>query len=902
MRQLSLYIGGKAVDLNDDSLVVMNYTAEELSNPTIVKNSYSQQITLPATPNNNDIFGNIYRLDRSTVLSGAYIGTAFNPLVRTPFRILDNLGQVVESGYVKLDSISRKGADITYAISLYGGLGSFFYTLSYDDEGNKLTLADLPYIDGSDGELDFNITAKAVKDAWYVLGGRAPLNGYRLGRWGVINFVPTYNGIPEDFDASKAVAKIADSQGRSIAYGMPISQIEGTTSLQNYTTIDGWTLVNFNKDHTGEDMKEYRSYLQRPAISIRKVFEAIQQLATSKGFTLNLDPTFFSTSNPYYDKAWMILPSMRSVEFASDKKTGSVTGTSGFSLLYGEDTTNIYIDLESSEELGTGDITISGVPKLKAFYDTPVGVESLRFTKEGGVFNICCVMQLIATTEGGNEIGSNLVVFMDDRTPAQGATLVQNMIDDAGYVPVGSPTISECRGYFSGYPLRWNGSETTFTLSATSITSLRLRATWNVTPPSLYAKPIGMEVTTEPIRWSVEFSGTYDFASFTGARTGSLFTKQTLLQSEYTPIDYLISYAKTFGLVFVYDKATNTVSLVTRNTYYSSGETIELTERIDYAQEVAITPNMIDSRFLEFKNESEGAFVEIEEHRSGRPYGSQRVNTGNEFSKETKNAIDNNTYKGAAQVMRRSKYNTIIEQGTQYIPSVQIDADVKYTLYYRGEGKEFPVSTPDATANITYLNPEFPTYDAESRLQLHDGEDKPLDIADILVFYNGTDRYTPEPYQRFRLTDDNNYMSVLNEGKPCWLMDVEGILDVDLPLPRFGRYYYNNSSIIYSFDFGTPGQIDIPSVTLPESASVYSRGWKSYLADRYDLDTRVVRAKVDMRGLQVGERLLRNFYYFEGCYWVLNKIINYSLTSDALVECEFVKVNNRDNYQNGQNY
>lgn len=900
MSNLTLYIGNKAVDLDNNSLVVMNYTAEELTNPTIIKNSYSQQVTLPATPNNNEIFGHIYRLDRSNILSGSYVGVTFNPLVRTPFQIRDNLGQIIQGGYAKLDEIKRQGVKITYAISLYGGLGSFFYSLSYDDAGNKLSLADLSYIDGSAGELDFNITAKAVKDAWYVLGGRAPLNGYRLDRWGVINFVPAYTGIPEDFDASKAVAQIADSQGRGIAFGMPPSQIEGTISLTNYTTIDGWTLVNFNKNHTGEDMKEYRSYLQRPAISIRKVFEAIQRLATVKGFSLNLDPTFFSTANPYYDKAWMILPSMRSVEFASNKKLGTVTGTSGDSLIEGETTTNIYIDLESSEQLGTGDITISGAPKLRAYYGASAGVQNLRFTKEDGVFNICCVMQLIATTAEGNEIGSNIIVFMDNKTSSTGAKLVQNMIDDAGYVPVGSPTISECRGNFSGFPLRWNGAETKFTLSATSITSIRLRATWNVTPPSLYAKVSGIGTSVQPIRWGVEFSGTYDFASFTGARTGSLFTKQTLLRSEYTPIDYLISYAKTFGLIFVYNKATNEVSLETRNTYYSSGEIIDLSKRIDYAQEVAITPNMIDSRFLEFKNESKGAFVEIEEQRSGRAYGSQRVNTGNEFSKETKNAIDNNAYKGAAQVLRRSKYNTIIEQGAQYVPSVLVDADVKYTLYYRGEGKEYPVATPDATASIEYLNPDFPTYDAESRLQLHDGEDKPLDIANILVFYNGTDRYTPEPYQHFRVTDDNDYMRILNEGKPCWLMNVDGILDVDLPVPRFGRYYNNGSSVVYSFDFGTPQQIDIPAVTLFERASIYFQFWRNYIADRYSIDSNVVRAKVDLRGLQVDEKLLRNFYYFEGCYWALNKIINYSLTSNAPVECEFVKVQNIEHYTEGQ--
>ena len=904
MRQLSLYIGGKAVDLNDDSLVVMNYTAEELSNPTIVKNSYSQQITLPATPNNNDIFGNIYRLDRSTVLSGAYIGTAFNPLVRTPFRILDNLGQVVESGYVKLDSISRKGADITYAISLYGGLGSFFYTLSYDDEGNKLTLADLPYIDGSDGELNFNINATEVKNAWGVLSGsQLPIDTNNPERWQVLNFVPAYTGIPEDFDANKAVAKITNSQGVGIAYGMELQQ---TDSGAIYSTVDGWTLINLGKDHTGEDMKEFRSYLQRPAISFKRIVQAIQDLATQKGFTLNLDPTFFSTSNPYYDKAWIILPSMRSIEFASDKKTGTLSGGDGALV------NNRNIPLNFSEIVGTGDTTITATASMSAYgvwdaSDQAVAkAGGMRFTRPNGDYNICCVMQLVATTTGGTRIGSDVVVLMDDNTSVSGATLLSNM----GYHPVGNAAIVECRGYYRydgrSKNFKWSGELPSFQISGTNIESAYLNVRWNQPRPTLYIPHYGIsDIIWDDVALEecyVDFSGTYDFASFTGTRTGSLFTKQNLLRSEYTPIDYLLSYAKTFGLVFSYDKATDTITLLPRDTYYRSGMTIDFSERIDYSQEGAITPNLIESRFLEFKNESEGAYIEIEEARSGRAYGSQRVNTGDEFSRETKNAIDNNTFRGAAQVLRRSKYNTLIEEGGQYVPSVFVDADVKYTLYLNGEGKEFPVLTPTNQASIEYMNAEHPTYDAEPRVQLHDGEDKPLDIADILVFYNGTDRYTPEPYQVFRVTDDNDYMSQLNEGTPCWLMDVAGTLDTSLPLPRFGRYVFNGAEITHSLDFGTPGQIDIPSVTLPESASVYSRGWKSYLADRYDLDTRVVRAKVDMRGLQVGERLLRNFYYFEGCYWVLNKIINYSLTSDAPVECEFVKVNNRDNYQNGQNY
>jgi hypothetical protein len=315
---------------------------------------------------------------------------------------------------------------------------------------------------------------------------------------------------------------------------------------------------------------------------------------------------------------------------------------------------------------------------------------------------------------------------------------------------------------------------------------------------------------------------------------------------------------------------------------------------------------MIDARYLEFNNEGEGAFLKDVEQQQGRPYASTRVDTGSAFNKETKTAIDNNAFKGAAEVCRRSKYNTEIEQGGKYVPSVFIDADVKYTLYSGGESKEFPVTTPNNTATITYHNPDYPTYDKDSRLQLHDKEDKPLDITDVLVFYRGTPRDTDKAYQRFRITDDNAYMSILNEGKPCWnLGDMGGILNPSLPVPSFGRYIFNGENpkeITHSLDFGIPQQIDIPNVTHSEGANVYARGWHRYLSDQYNVDTRVVRAKVDLRGLQVGESLLRNFYFFEGAYWVMNRIINYSLTSNAPVECEFIKVHDTANYTSGQNY
>ena len=41
-RKISLYIGDQLADLDDQSFILFNYQMDDLSNPTIVKNSYSQ--------------------------------------------------------------------------------------------------------------------------------------------------------------------------------------------------------------------------------------------------------------------------------------------------------------------------------------------------------------------------------------------------------------------------------------------------------------------------------------------------------------------------------------------------------------------------------------------------------------------------------------------------------------------------------------------------------------------------------------------------------------------------------------------------------------------------------------------------------------------------------------------
>lgn len=130
-----LYIKGKKVDLPNNFSISWTFNATDLSTPSAIKNNFSKQIELDGTPNNNIIFNYLYKIDSDYVSS-------FNPNIRNEF-VLTNNGTYIESGYVQLNKITNTLSGTKYAITLFGGLGDFFYNLDKDEDGNKKTLSSL---------------------------------------------------------------------------------------------------------------------------------------------------------------------------------------------------------------------------------------------------------------------------------------------------------------------------------------------------------------------------------------------------------------------------------------------------------------------------------------------------------------------------------------------------------------------------------------------------------------------------------------------------------------------------------------------------------------------------------------------------------------------------------------
>lgn len=349
MRQeIELYLGGQSVEFSEPPEILFSYIRTDYTDPTVLRNSYSKTLNIEGTPNNNQIFNSIYHLDKISDY-----GT-FNPAKRMEFQLFSN-GDILEQGYAKLDRVNKNGKNISYDITLYGGLGEFLYNLSYDQtaEGSDTSrgggegrrLSSLVFYDETapDQEFDFEITKETVAEAWDALG-----KGTGATKWQYINFAPAYNGYPEDFDADKVLINVQNSSC-PVTYnnngvtgstsgsggGFPSSIKEGDTTYRAY---NNYALGELPKEMTEWEMRDLRSYLQRPIMSMKGFINAISRPVNNGGYSIDLDPAFFNSDNPYYEKAWVTLPLLKKdeVEAGQSAKTQAETNVLSFGSSMGD--------------------------------------------------------------------------------------------------------------------------------------------------------------------------------------------------------------------------------------------------------------------------------------------------------------------------------------------------------------------------------------------------------------------------------------------------------------------------------------------------------------------------------------------------------------------------------------
>jgi hypothetical protein len=989
MRQeIELYLGGQSVEFNEPPEILFSYIRTDYTDPTVLRNSYSKTLTIEGTPGNNQIFNSIYHLDKISDY-----GT-FNPAKRMDFQLYCN-GDILEQGYAKLDKINKNEKNISYDITLYGGLGEFLYNLSYDQTaegsdtsrggGEDRRLSSLVFYNETEPnkEFDFDITKETVAEAWDALE-----KGTGATMWKYINFAPAYNGFPEDFDADKVLINTQKSTV-PLTYnnngetgttsdkggGFPTSIKQGDTT---YRTYNNYALGEMPKSLTEWEMRDLRSYLQRPVMSMKGFIEAISNPVNNGGYTVQLDQDFFNDNNPYYSKAWVTLPLLRKdeVETGQSAKTEVANNVLSVSSYLGEDyDVRYYLQgLPAGASYQGIDLTfqfnvdISGMPDqiMTSAVDYKAGG---LFARDAGYFSSIFV-QLVGEDDNGNPIaGSPIYNFTSPFGEQEGwKFIIGNEWEGpqtkyltrkefgTAYTPDVETRDVNVLGRFvktSGSHYVWknvNGNAITLTASLTDRLEYKRiyfrvtkcyfwRNTKNGQPNfNRFEKQIfsGLTDTEEKRRnilmgWVPNQSwlgGDYGLTAKTAVtqtevvgsqvkytvtsdvvRSGDHISKGDLLNFDGTPCDYLLSYCKLFNLYLSKDTYEKKIYIRTRDTFYNQG-LIDLEKFIDRSKEIKVSPLAMESRWYDFaypEDEQCGA-AEDYDFNYGVEYGKNKVQTTYEFDSAAKNLFEDNIYQNAVQVQESSKYNTLRTAEGKTVPTF---------LYNTIEYKLFGESPDDTMPSCSILSPTGFTQtgytsndgkeDWMSKLQLNNDND-PLDGTNILCFYSGfkSSPYVGGQQAIYYLTDDLAEMYVINGETPCWLWtkneynSSQQIARGMTKLPVFSRMLYtpDEKKIDYTWDFGRVRNTYVPVRAYNDKATIFERWWANYIADLYNVNTRVVEAYVKMEGKVVGD-WLRHIYWWDNCYWVLTEINDYNITSYATTRCKFVKVNDISNYTNG---
>ena len=401
-------------ELDLDSSVTFSLTRQftDLNNPTAIYSVWSKSISLPFTKNNNMIFGMIFNPDRIVYVNdynnserGTIATFDFNPSLKVPFRLFSN-NCVIMTGYIKFLSVERKTETTgKYNIVLNGEIGKVFNNLKkitfdetlYDKGSTILYNPDYYkyFIEGGNYVFE-NIDKELIKSSWNAANARSLVlkkrtdSGYTVTD--IIGFAPN-NSFSDNFDYTSMIDATTEKSIEIAEYLTNLWNKPSASADKFASPVDAKTLVG--KGIPPRAFGEYRSYNQLPFIYWNQLFQIFcEQVpkATAEsvtklidfdfhgGYTVELDDSWFNSSNPYWTKLVYMLNPL------------STTYITPFSNKYNKLSTETLI----ADEFGT---TIVGNAKYDVYRFATVFPEPDRKAEGSGTPEYPIRLQLYPETE-----------------------------------------------------------------------------------------------------------------------------------------------------------------------------------------------------------------------------------------------------------------------------------------------------------------------------------------------------------------------------------------------------------------------------------------------------------------------------------------------------------------------
>jgi hypothetical protein len=933
MKNVELYIENQLVDMDEKVNIVITKQLNDIFDPAKIKNDFTKTVSLPNTSNNNKIFGHIYSPNKIIEYGDTNIGLNFNPSKKSYFKLFVN-SELIYKGYVKMLNITYENIyKWRYEITLYGYLGDFF------SEFGDLSLKDILQNNSS-----YNNNYVQYGSIYAIYDG----NGYPLlNLWNArknSNTNRTSLSLNDLYNNDYIIDKNFSGDTRNIYLDL--------TDAENGLYNDGKKFYSGNANqpsfetaYTEQQVCLKSEPHQRLGFYNDKL---IVDLVKELGYTIdNIDGQWINKNNPYWYNTLTtcntpsVLDDTFSLSGSGTTHTGSAFLTTDFRYLYyiknltnitpndyfsiksGTTSTisfngvngltntytalqvndNVYpnkFDINYIEYPGSSPrLTVSGLPilvyeKWTPEYDPDVfsHIElNINWMKNDSgttqqVYQTKRIF-LVASNRESNE--NDAYYFRINHQPPYG---IEVRIEETGdWIPLDDLLGYQFTTQMNKYPnTNIQNINMVICIKINRRDDCRVKA-WN-------------GVMTQFVKLD---SNSFNFAnnnfkySITAVKDVGSLSKVKYL--DYLPkikaVDFFINHLKMFGLYLSINDEEKKIKILTRNEYFSGSTVVDWSTKLDINDEIKITPLNFNTKYITLSyNESDTNSTKVYKSKFNKTYGEQLLNTGYNFNENTYKLFDNNIYSNyvcAAQYYDMYGYN----EYPKVIPHFYND--------------DLSKSKPSDKTFLVFANSGYSTTDISLQKIPYTNTDSGLGATGKTFMYFGFynlglyplfyTEYEVDGYNLNHCILGNNTMGYINledRGSSTYPYSCYGPLELSNDYYiETSAYYPSAKNITHSLDFGRPLE-QYHNYEYPSGTTIYDRLWKKYLEDRYNVNTKILRAKFYLTDRDLSNFSFNKFIFLFDKYWIINKIEDYNVVDDGLTDVELVSVNDINNYTSGQ--
>lgn len=880
--KLELYINNQLADLKEDSLVAITKTYENLTNPLNYYADWSKSIKLPLSDRNNAIFSHFNRLDSLVT------NLTIDPLKKQDFYILNNK-ELMMNGYLQLNNVNTIYTDECYEITLYSTFGWIMNVLKMLTFNPNATGIDQQYIIQNPFSNDLKIDRNLVKRS-FDQQIRHNLVSDDVIDW--IGFAATYQGKYDSFSSDRVQL------------------------LPNGRTDD----LPQERDEHYE--REFRSYYQQPYIWVDKLWKCakdkIQQIT---GYSLNLDRSWFTESNPYYSDLIYTCPSLFNsddnyIEYNEtfsacnnyftlwkyDQNTLSTPSVQVMNNLTKMSGSNMYEDVNGvgifNRHKNYGATIVKGGVRITIFHPNTIqlGNGYAKIRKDNPFY-----LRIKAINTETNQVisgsvsrhliyscshNANSTSYDDGEDYDVGITQRSEpaVHTDVSNRPRIEPTTSGQHSNYDGY--FWD-VDIDFNIPVMENVPYKVTFDiYNLNNEAPFEYAIAQWIPQWDWLWTDLFwswqhypENEYGVSIYTdirylevttteGLRSNSDISLYRIFPKETSLCDVLLNYSKMFGLMWHIDDVKKTVTVMTRNRFFEDYHIEDWSDKIDRSKEFKFSPLSFDKRFVEF-NVEEGECSRLKQYEAKyqNTYGTKKLYTGYEFNSDENKLFEKLQPSVISQKKQFSRMmNTEYEDRPNFVG-----------YNYRVYPNEWYIDNDDSGSNAGMSGAFYfknGAFAPDARLSLRDMNGTPI----------------------IMITDDTNAM--IQKGEYCWNQCDENFT-LGYMLPSISTISRPVNGKQYSVHFEAPKEYFFKP---PEGTVkyIYNSYWKNYIDERYCSQNKKLTAYVYITPEEFAKIDFREFVKIDNILYHIDKIYDYNFNVNEPTKMDLVQVWNIDAYLSGQ--